>query len=123
MKNFPFRLLFVCMFLPPICYILTIHMLQGYLQKVEASSLNHVLVRNFEGLYEGRHCIQEEVRRNLAIHLRQSLKYSFGVRTQILVTTKIIISSTLLSLRNALRIQQNTLAYVKGLCRHSTIRN
>lgn len=88
MKNFPFRLLFVCMFLPPVCYILTIQMLQGYLQKVETSRLNHVLVRDFEALYAGRHSIQEELRRNVAAHLGQSLKYSLGVRTQILVTAK-----------------------------------
>jgi hypothetical protein len=33
MKNFPFRLLFVCMFLPSVCYILKNQMLQRYLHK------------------------------------------------------------------------------------------
>jgi hypothetical protein len=88
MKNFPFRPLFVCMFLPPVCYILTIQVLEGYLQKVETSRLNHVLVRDLDALYAGRHSIREEITRNVASYLSQGFKHALGVRTQILVTTK-----------------------------------
>jgi len=88
MKNFPFRLLFVCMFLPPVCYILTIQVLEAYLEKVETSRLNHVLVSDVEALYAGTHTVREEVTRNVAAHLSRGLKYTLGVRTQVLVTTK-----------------------------------
>ena len=33
MKNFPFKILFLCIFLPPVCYILTLNGLERYLGK------------------------------------------------------------------------------------------
>jgi len=88
MKRFPFGSLFLCIFLPPVCYILTIQALDAYLQKVETSRLNHVLVRDMDALYAGRHTIRDEIARNVSAHLSQGFKYALGVRTQILVATK-----------------------------------
>jgi branched-chain amino acid transport system ATP-binding protein len=65
MTNFPFRALFLCIFLPPVCYILTLQTLEGYLQKRESSGLHQVLVRNYAALYEGRYSLREEIARNL----------------------------------------------------------
>ena len=36
MKQFPFKILFISIFMPPICYILTLQMLEGYFQKRDA---------------------------------------------------------------------------------------
>ena len=88
MKKFPFKILFISIFLPPICYMLTIQVLEGYLQKREASKLNDLMIQNYEALYEGRYPIKEEINRNLGKYLSRSFKYPLGVRTHILVTTK-----------------------------------
>ena len=87
MRRFSFRLLFICVFMPPICYILTLQMLEGYFQKRETSKLSQLLIKNHEALYEGRYTIKEEINRNIGQYLSQSLKYSLGVRTDILVKT------------------------------------
>jgi hypothetical protein len=74
--------------MPPICYILTLQMLEGYFQKRDASELNQLIVQNFEALYEGRYTIQEEINNNIGEYLDQSLKYKLGVRTHVLVKTR-----------------------------------
>ena len=88
MKRFPFKILVVSILLPPICYILTLQMLEGYFQKREISQLNQIMIQNSEALYEGRYTIKEEINRNVGEYLSKSLKYSLGVRTYVLVKTK-----------------------------------
>ena len=87
MKSFPFKILFICIFLPPILYILTLQILEGYLQKSETTKLNHIIIRNYEALYDGRYTIKEEINRNLGEYLGRSLKYGIGIRTNVLVKT------------------------------------
>jgi hypothetical protein len=88
MKNFPFKILFLCIFLPPILYILTLNGLEHYLQKRETAEIKQLLIQNLEALYEGRYTVKEEVNRNIGNYLRHDIKYRLGVRTSILVRTK-----------------------------------
>ena len=88
MKSFPFKVLFVCIFLPPILYVLTIQGLEGYLKGRELSALNRILIQNQEALYEGRYSVREEVNRNIGEYIGNSLKYALGIRLQILVKTQ-----------------------------------
>jgi len=88
MKQFPFKILFISIFLPPICYLLTLHMLEGYFQKREAGKLNQIIIQDFEALYEGRYTVKEEINRNIGEYLSRSLMFTLGVRMHILVKTK-----------------------------------
>jgi hypothetical protein len=88
MKRFPFKILVVSILLPPIFYIVTLHLLEGYFQKREISELNEIMIQNHEALYEGRYTVKEEINRNISEYLGHSLKYSLGVRTYVLVKTK-----------------------------------
>jgi hypothetical protein len=88
MKQFPFKILFIGIFLPPICYLLTLHMLEGYFQKREAAKLNQIIIQDFEALYEGRYTVKEEINRNIGEYLSRSLMFRLGVRMHILVKTK-----------------------------------
>lgn len=88
MKRFPFKTLFFCIFLPPICYILTIQGLEGYLKSREFSHLNSIIIQNQEALFEGRYSVREEVNRNISDYFRHDLKYTLGIRVQILVKTR-----------------------------------
>jgi hypothetical protein len=74
--------------LPPICYLLTLHMLEGYFQKREAAKLNQIIIQDFEALYEGRYTVKEEINRNIGKYLSRSLMFRLGVRMNILVKTK-----------------------------------
>lgn len=89
MRNFPFRLLFICIFAPPICYIFTLQALEIYLQKKVTSEINRVIITHQEALFEGRYTVKEEINRNLGEYLLgHSLRYKLGIGTEILVKTK-----------------------------------
>jgi len=88
MKSFPFKVLFLCIFLPPLLYVLTIQGLEGYLKGRELTALNRILIQNHEALYEGRYSVREEVNRNIGEYIGDSLKYALGIRLQILVKTR-----------------------------------
>jgi len=88
MKNIPYKILFLCIFLPPVCYILTIQTLEGYLQKREAATVNSILIQHPDALYDGRYSVAEEVNRNLSQYLKKSIKAKLGVIVTILVKTK-----------------------------------
>ena len=88
MKRFPFKILFFCIFLPPVCYMLTLNVLEGYFKRRETSKLNELIIQNPEALYEGRYTVKEEINRNIRRYLSGSFKYKLGVRTHILVKTK-----------------------------------
>lgn len=88
MKNIPYKILFLCIFLPPVCYILTIQTLEGYLQKRETATVNSILIQHPDALYEGRYSVAEEVNRNLSQYLKNSIKAKLGVIVTILVKTK-----------------------------------
>lgn len=68
--------------------MLTLNLLEGYLQKHETSRLNDLIIQNQQALYEGRYSIKEEINRNIERYLSESLKFKLGVRTSILVKTK-----------------------------------
>jgi len=89
MKNFPYRLLFICILAPPICYIFTLQALEIYLQKKVAAEISSIIVRNYEALFQGRYTVKEEVNRNLGEYLLgHGLKHRLGISTEIMVKTK-----------------------------------
>lgn len=88
MKRFPFRTMFFCVFLPPLCYALTLQGLGRYLQDREVAVLNRILIQNPAALYEGRYTVKEEIDRNIRAHLKESFKGRIGISTSILVKTK-----------------------------------
>ena len=87
-RNFPYKTLFLCIFLPPIFYILTLGGLEQYLQNRETAQIRALMIRDHEALYQGRYTVKEEVSRNIVDYLSRDLKYRLGVRTNILVKSK-----------------------------------
>ena len=88
MKNFPFKILFLCIFLPPVLYILTLNGLEKYLGKREAEKVQELMIHDQQALYEGRHTIKEEINRNIGRHLRDDFEHKIGIKTGILVKTR-----------------------------------
>jgi hypothetical protein len=88
LKTFPYKTLFLCIFLPPIFYILTLNGLEHYLQNRETAKIRALMIQDHEALYQGRYTVKEEVSRNMVDYLSRDLKYRLGVRTSILIKTK-----------------------------------
>ncbi len=88
MKTIPYKILILCMVLPPVCYVLTIQSLESYLQRRENATLNDILIQHPDALYEGRYTVREEIDRNISKYLNKSIKSKIGVRSNILVKTR-----------------------------------
>ena len=87
MRHFPFKILFLCIFLPPFCYILTLNGLEKYLGKRETERVQELMIQDQQALYEGRHTIKEEINRNIGRFLAQDFKHKIGIKTETLVKT------------------------------------
>jgi outer membrane murein-binding lipoprotein Lpp len=87
MKNFPYKILIICILLPPICYILSLQVLETYFQRHESAVLKEILIRNNNALYEGRYTVKEEIYNNIGEYLSHPLKFRLGVRVNLLVKT------------------------------------
>jgi hypothetical protein len=88
LKNFPFKILFLCIFLPPVCYILTLNGLEKYLGSRETERVQDFMIQDQQALYEGRHTIKEEINRNIGRYLSGDFKHKIGIKTEILVKTR-----------------------------------
>ncbi len=88
MNYISFRIIFICIFLPPILYIFSVQALEGYLQNSREKEVKNVIIQDYEALYEGRYSIEEEIHNNIDRFLRNDTLQILGVITQIVVTSK-----------------------------------
>ena len=82
-----FRVLYLCIFLPPILYIFSIQGLEAYFQHSWSQELGRNLIQNKLALQTGNIKLQNEIKRNIEqfIHTRQMTK--LGVELQVSVRT------------------------------------
>lgn len=88
MKHLSFRILFLCVFLPPVLYVFTIQGLESYFQNTWKSDLVGRLISSPDELLEGHKSIQEEIRTNIHSYLRSRWITKLGPQVHILVRTK-----------------------------------
>ena len=89
MKSFPFKILFLCIFLPPVLYIFTLDGLEFYLLKNAKTKIDSILIQSDNELYEGRHSVRDEINRNIGNYLaNKSFWFGLGISTDIIIKTK-----------------------------------
>jgi len=88
MTYFSFRVLFICIFFPPVLYIFSVQGLEQYLQNKKAKQVQSIVIQDFEAVYSGRYSITEEISTNLERYAREDKLRSLGVITKIVVSTK-----------------------------------
>lgn len=88
MKYFPYKILLLCLILPPVVHILSIQGLETYLQEHEITKVRGVLIDDVDALLEGRYSVKEEVNRNLGAYLNQQWLTKMGVDISVMVKTK-----------------------------------
>ncbi len=88
MTYFSFRVLFICIFFPPVLYIFSVQGLEQYLQNKKAKQVQSIIIQDFEAVYSGRYSITEEISTNLERYAREDKLRSLGVITKIVVSTK-----------------------------------
>jgi len=88
MNYISFRIIFICIFLPPILYIFSVQILEGYLQNSREKDVKNGIIQDYEALYDGRYSIKEEIYNNVDRFLRNDTLQTLGVMTKIMVTSK-----------------------------------
>ena len=88
MKHLSFRILFLCIFLPPVLYIFSIQALEGLISKRWTSDLERRLISDPSALLEGRIDIQDEVKRNIDLYMGTRYVLKLGAIPRIVVKTK-----------------------------------
>jgi len=85
MSRLPYRILFLCVFLPPVLYVFTIQGMETYLQRHESGKVHNLLISDMDAILQGRETVQEEIRQNLERYLRHDWWSRLGVQRTILV--------------------------------------
>ena len=88
MAYFSFRLLFICIFFPPVLYVFSVQGLEQYLQNKTAKEVQSIVIQDFDAIYSGRYSVTEEISTNLERYAREDKLRSLGVTTKIVVSTK-----------------------------------
>lgn len=88
MKYFPFRILILCVLLPPILYVLTMQGMEYYFQDHYSKEIRNVYLGNTQSLLEGTISLKSSVAGNIRRYLDSKALLSWGMKVDILVTTK-----------------------------------
>ena len=88
MRHLSFRIIFLCIFLPPVLYIFSIHGLESYFQRTYTAELQKILISDPITLLQGQITIQQELQRNIDTYLKSLQATKWGVLLKVTVRTK-----------------------------------
>ena len=88
MKYFPFRLLIVCILLPPLLYILSLQALESGLERKYSADLTSVYLGDTTALLNGKIRLRDMVDQNINAYFTQKHARYWGIRPDVLVTTR-----------------------------------
>lgn len=87
-KYFPFKILILCILLPPVLYILTIQVLETHLETSVKNTLEEIYIGDSAPLLDGTLEIEQAVARNINSFLQQKNLQTWGIQTKVSVTTR-----------------------------------
>src|SRR6056297_3366220 len=87
-KYFPFKILILCILLPPVLYILTIQVLETHLETSVKNALEEIYIGDSAPLLDGTLEIEQAVARNINAFLQQKNLQTWGIQTRVSVTTR-----------------------------------
>ncbi|MFO7802622.1 MAG: hypothetical protein R6V55_10045 [Desulfovermiculus sp.] len=82
-----FRVLYLCIFLPPVLYIFTIQGLERYWQHTWTQELSQSLIQDRQALLRGKTRLQDQIKRNIEQFLQTRRVTKLGVELQVSVRT------------------------------------
>lgn len=88
MKYLPFRIIIICIIFPPILHLLTVQSLEKYFKNVYTTDIENVYTGDTRLLFEGNLSVKDAVNNNIDNFLQQNKLIPWGVKVNVLVTTK-----------------------------------
>jgi septal ring factor EnvC (AmiA/AmiB activator) len=67
--------------------MVTLSVLEGYLQKREINTLQNMIIQDLNAISDGRRSVKEEIQRNISEYLKRDLRFRLGLVVNIIVKT------------------------------------
>ena len=83
MKHISFRIIALCILLPPICYGFTIQGLEYYLARKYTHDVEQICVGDTTQLFQGSVRLKDAIRTNIDHYLQQQKLLSWGVKATV----------------------------------------
>lgn len=88
MKYLSFKILILCILLPPVLYILSVQSIENHLKVRYLSEIENIYIGDTRSLFDGSVRLQDAVNKNIDLFLQNKALISYGVRVNIAVATK-----------------------------------
>jgi hypothetical protein len=88
MKYFSFKILILCILLPPVVYIFSVQFLETHLKNRYTSEIENIYTGDTHALFEGSISIRDSINKNINLYLQSKALISWGVDVKVTVTTK-----------------------------------
>lgn len=89
MKYFSFKIVILCILLPPVVYIFSVQSLETHLKNRYTSEIENIYTcGDTDALFEGSISIRDSIDKNINRYLRNKPLISWGVDVKVTVTTK-----------------------------------
>ena len=87
MKYFPFKILLLCILMPPFLYLASVHVLEKKLQSVYRDKIEEIYIGDTRPLFEGAIRIADAISRNIDRYIQSQALISWGIKIFVTVTT------------------------------------
>ena len=87
MKYFPFKILILCIFIPPVLYIASVQMLEKKLHTLYSDEIEDIYIGDTRPLFEGSLTIADAITQNIDRYLQSKALISWGIKVSVTVTT------------------------------------
>jgi hypothetical protein len=88
MKYLSFKIVILCILLPPVVYIFSVQSLETHLKNRYTSEIENIYTGNTHALFEGSISIRDSINKNINLYLQSKSLISRGVDVEVTVTTK-----------------------------------
>ena len=88
MKYFPFKILILCILMPPILYIASVQVLEKKLQSRYSDEIEEIYIGDTRPLFDGSLAIADAITHNIDRYLQTKLLPSWGAKVSVTVTTR-----------------------------------
>lgn len=88
MQYFPFKILILCILMPPILYIASVQVLEKKLQSRYSDEIEEIYIGDTRPLFDGSLAIADAITHNIDRYLQTKLLPSWGAKVSVTVTTR-----------------------------------
>jgi len=88
MRFFPFKILILCLLLPPVLYVFSVQYLEQRLKVTYLEEVKDVYIGDTPSLFDGTVSIKDAVDKNITRYLQSKWPLKWGLKLNVVVTTR-----------------------------------